>query len=91
MEDENSGMDVGRNICVFFHHSVAVVACSYYRRVFKQWSPLTSIMSDFYAQDAPGLVTVEPGVQVTSELAILMAAAMALGTFSILLLIYSCL
>lgn len=37
-------------------------------------------MSEFFNQDAPGLVTVEPGVQVTSELAILMATAMALGT-----------
>ncbi|KZP06535.1 hypothetical protein FIBSPDRAFT_966378 [Athelia psychrophila] len=39
-------------------------------------------MSEFFNQDAPGLVTVEPGVQVTSELAILMATAMALGAYS---------
>lgn len=34
----------------------------------------------YYFQDSPDLVSVDPGVQVTSDLAILMATAMALGT-----------
>lgn len=40
---------------------------------------LTMPPTGFFHQDAPELVVVEPGVQVTSELAILMATAMSLG------------
>lgn len=36
-------------------------------------------MAPFSPQNSIELLTVEPGVQVTSELAILMATAMALG------------
>lgn len=50
-------------------------------------STLTADMRPYYHQDSPDLVTVDPGVQVTSDLAILMATAMALGMCASLSLI----